>query len=63
VSAEEVYCAWEEKRFPKDDFEPRAGYGLVHFKDIAPEELHTVSGLPLEKMPPWRGPAYVDRVD
>lgn len=55
VSSDQIYCAWEERRFPRDQFESREGYGLVHSKDVDVE--HTTSGELLDDHGHWPAPA------
>jgi hypothetical protein len=52
---DEIYCAWEERRFPRDQFEQQPKHGLVHVKGV--DEVHTTSGEPLNRRT-WALPAY-----
>lgn len=48
---ESIFCAWEQQRFPKDQFKTYAEYGVVHEHPPGDVPKHTTSGqaLPSEE--------------
>ena len=48
----EIYCEWEQRMCPAEEFKPHPMHGMVHETDTP----HTVNGLPITPGG-WSGPA------
>lgn len=50
-SGDRIFCAWENRSFPRDEFERHAEYGMVHERPPGDTPKHTTSGqiLPTEE--------------
>ena len=57
---EKVRCDYEHSWFPRNDFDTRKEYGLVHSKNLNGEPEHTNTGLVIDG-DPWTTPGQEER--